>query len=135
VDSRRCRSLSTVVCGKFSLTGEDSDFSAEAHGGPCAAPLTEKTLFVIKNKPDQGGGSLRVRCDQCGGPGGVVLVSCSTAEVILHREVGEPIRLATIERVLEVADVRHATVIGHGDLAVEHDFSPAGQQVAERRSE
>ena len=53
----------------------------------------------------------------------------------VEREVGEPIRLATIERVLEVADVRHATVIGHGDLAVEHDFSPAGQQVAERGSE
>jgi hypothetical protein len=53
----------------------------------------------------------------------------------VEREVGEPIRLATIERVLEVADVRHATVIGHGDFAVEHDFSPAGQQVAERGAE
>ena len=53
----------------------------------------------------------------------------------VEREVGEPIRLATIERVLEVADVRHATVIRDGDLAVQHDFSPAGQQVAERGSE
>jgi hypothetical protein len=29
----------------------------------------------------------------------------------VEREVGQPIRLATIERVLEVADVRHATVV------------------------
>jgi len=36
---------------------------------------------------------------------------------------------------LEVAGVRHATVIEHGDLAVEPDFSPAGQQVMGRRSE
>jgi len=27
---------------------------------------------------------------------------------------------------LAVADVCHAAVIGHGDLAIEHDFSPAG---------
>jgi len=44
----------------------------------------------------------------------------------VERETGGPIRLATIERVWQVADVCHAAVIGHGDLAIEHDFSPAG---------
>jgi len=49
----------------------------------------------------------------------------------VERETGGPIRLATIERVWQVADVGHAAVIGRGGLA-EHDFSPAGQLVAER---
>jgi len=30
------------------------------------------------------------------------------------------------------AGLGHHPVIGHGDLTIEHDFSPAGQLVAER---
>jgi hypothetical protein len=33
-----------------------------------------------------------------------------------------------------VADVGDAAVVGNGDLAVEHDLAPAGQQIAERRA-
>jgi hypothetical protein len=44
----------------------------------------------------------------------------------VEREIGEPIRPSTIERVLQMADMGNAAVIRHRDLAVEHDFAPAG---------
>jgi hypothetical protein len=51
------------------------------------------SLLLIKSlsrvNPIGGDGSLRVRSDQCSGPGGTVLASCSTAAVI-PRQVSAP---------------------------------------------
>jgi len=53
----------------------------------------------------------------------------------VEREIGEPICPSPGDRVVKVADMGDAAVIEHRNFAVEHDFAPAGQQVAERGAE
>ena len=44
----------------------------------------------------------------------------------VEREVGEPLGTTFRDRLIQRVDVRHAALIGHGDLAVEHHRGQAG---------
>ena len=63
----------------------DSNGAARSYGVRSSFPVKS----VIKNKAGERHRPFRVRFDQCVGPGGVVLASCSTA-VAIRRQVSAP---------------------------------------------
>jgi hypothetical protein len=82
-------------------------------------------------------GALRIReMDEAGIGANCRLRPEAAIAAAMNRSMSRPDRLSDkVERLGraiagwsagEVTDVRHATVIGYCDLAVEHDFSPAG---------
>jgi hypothetical protein len=52
----------------------------------------------------------------------------------VEREIGESVRLPAGNRVIEQIQMRDAALVGHGDLAVEHQLAVRGCQFAEWRT-
>ena len=52
----------------------------------------------------------------------------------VEREIGEPVRLPAGNRIVDQIQMRDAALVGHGDLAVEHQLAARGCQLVEWRS-